>query len=279
MITINNDTGEINFNGHLYKNCLENPINKLSQWLYCNIHACNNSLLENKELGRDIKKECSNLVKDNGVIINPQIEYFLGEKYYCINGIRIGKLQDQDNNDNITIKVPSKRPNLTPGFFMYIHSKEFSKYRYYIGSSSYQYAMKIWSYGVKKLVSLDVQFSAKILSNTGSYPRNDSIVFYSNTDHLIVERVLTDIINKFKHLDNYNFVQSPYTERITGTLTKAEQPSNKNDFNKSLGEHRSELTALAIKDAITTGMDFLTLLNQRFYNANVDLDNISKNEE
>lgn len=94
-----------------------------------------------------------------------------------------------------------------------------------------------------------------------------------------MERVLTDIINKFKHLDNYNFVQSPYTERITGTLTKAEQPSNKNDFNKSLGEHRSELTALAIKDAITTGMDFLTLLNQRFYNANVDLDNISKNEE
>lgn len=275
MININIDTEEIYFKGNVYKNCLERPVNELSQWLYCNVHNSNSFLLDGEKLGRDIKDECSDLIDDNYIMINPRIEFFGGQKYYSIDGIRICKAQ----GTNFPLKIPSKRPNLTPGFFMYIHSNEFLKYRYYVGSSSSLYAMKIWSNGIKKLVSLNVQFSAKILSNTGSYPRNDAVVFYTNDDRDIVEKVLTGIVNEFKHPDGYLFDQSPYTEKITGTLTKAEQPINKGDLNKSLGEHRSELTALAIKDSITTGMDFLTLLNQRFCNANVDLSNISRNEK
>ncbi|TPR12311.1 T3SS effector HopA1 family protein [Apilactobacillus timberlakei] len=275
MIHVNDDTEEIIFNDNTYKNCLSKPVNDLSQWIYCNIHTFNSMLMENKDIGEDIKDRCSEIVKDDGVLVKPHIEEVFGKKYYCINGIRIGKAQNNKNK----IKLPSKRPNLTPGFFMYIHSTEISKYRHYVGASSYTYAMKIWSLGIKQLLSLNVQFSAKILSNTGSYPRNDSVVFYSSDDHEIVESVLKKLIYHFKHPNDYNFFQSPYTEKIIGTLTKAEQPSDKDSINKSLGEHRSEITALAIKDSITTGMDFLTLLNQRFKNANVDLDNISKNKE
>ncbi|MFT9267829.1 T3SS effector HopA1 family protein, partial [Oenococcus sp.] len=96
------------------------------------------------------------------------------------------------------ISLSSYRPNLTPGFFMYINSDNglhrIARYRHYVAAVDSEYALQVWSRAVNKLVENNIDFSAKILSNTGSYPRNDALVFYSSDDVQSVEDTLLNIL-------------------------------------------------------------------------------------
>ena len=49
--------------------------------------------------------------------------------------------------------------------------------RHYIYADTPQYAIELWSKCVNELVEKNVSFSAKVLSSSDSYPRNDALVF------------------------------------------------------------------------------------------------------
>ena len=68
--------------------------------------------------------------------------------------------------------------------------------RHYIYADTPQYAIELWSKCVNELVEKNVSFSAKILSSSDSYPRNDALVFYSSEDKDKVEKVLIEHVKK-----------------------------------------------------------------------------------
>lgn len=270
MITVHTDLDEVEIAGEVYTGVLKRPKKELSQWLYCVLHAGNSHLLDDNN-GQDLTEKINNCIDDSTLKVPAAYEIVRGEKYAVTNGVRV-----YAPIVNGEIELPSKRPNLTPGFFMFVSMNELGKYRHYVGAANPEEAINFWAEGIKRLQGKGYKFSAKVLSNTGSYPRNDAIVFYSNSDKVNVEKELILLAEELV-IDSSKLTGSPFMDALVNSLGYGEQPLDSNGIHESLGEQRTKLLALAIRDVFTTGLDLKVLITQRFKKANINLDNVALN--
>lgn len=119
-----------------------------------------------------------------------------------------------------------------------------------------------------------MSFSAKILSSSDSYPRNDALVFYSSEDKDRVEKVLIKYVEKSPIKIKEG---SQLASQLTYNLYTAEEPIQTNDIQQSFGEHRCSAIVDAIQDYFITGASFKLLLKQRFIANQIDINDVSKN--
>ena len=125
----------------------------------------------------DLNEQIASSIKDPGIRVETSTQNFNGQIYHVIQGIRIKEEVNEDNS----IVVPCSRPNLTPGFFMFVHTNNglhINKVtRHYIYADTPQYAIELWSKCVNELVEKNVSFSAKILSSSDSYQEMTHLCF------------------------------------------------------------------------------------------------------
>ncbi|MFW3591248.1 T3SS effector HopA1 family protein [Staphylococcus caprae] len=275
-IELETDLNRVKIDNETYDDVLENQKSKLKQWLYSMLHTgnLNNQVKQTTKTFNDLTQQIVSRIKDPGIRVETSTQNFNGHTYHVIQGLRINEEVNEDNS----LVIPCSRPNLTPGFFMFVHTNNglhMNKVtRHYIYADTPQYAIKLWSQCVNELVEKNVSFSAKVLSSSDSYPRNDALVFYSSEDKEKVEKVLIEHIEsspiKIKK-------GSQLASQLRYNLYTAEEPIQINGIQQSFGEHRCSAIADAIQDYFNTGAAFQLLLKQRLIANQIDVNDLSKN--
>ncbi|WP_044466466.1 T3SS effector HopA1 family protein [Staphylococcus caprae] len=275
-IELETDLNRVKIDNETYDDVLENQKSKLKQWLYSMLHTgnLNNQVKQTTKTFNDLTQQIVSRIKDPGIRVETSTQSFNGHTYHVIQGLRINEEVNEDNS----LVIPCSRPNLTPGFFMFVHKNNglhMNKVtRHYIYADTPQYAIELWSQCVNELVEKNVSFSAKVLSSSDSYPRNDALVFYSSEDKEKVEKVLIEHIEsspiKIKK-------GSQLASQLRYNLYTAEEPIQINGIQQSFGEHRCSAIADAIQDYFNTGAAFQLLLKQRLIANQIDIKDLSKN--
>ncbi|NJH97158.1 T3SS effector HopA1 family protein [Staphylococcus agnetis] len=277
IINLKVDLNQVQIFDQTYTGVLENPKNKLIQWLYSVLHTGNTDTQKSESLKslNDLDSKIISKIKDPQINISCHHQSIENTIYPVVDGIRINEQIDETESK---IKLPCFRPNLTPGFFMYINSESNMKstkiYRHYIYCENPDYAIDLWAKCVGKLTDRNIEFSAKVLSASKNYPRNDALVFYSGKDKEHIENVL---INEVKKEPIKLVKESMFSKKLYENLFVAEEPVHSNGLKQSFGEHRSSAIADAIQDYFITGVDFKLLLKQRLLSYNININDLSKN--
>ncbi|MEC1601794.1 T3SS effector HopA1 family protein [Bacillus halotolerans] len=276
LLSLKPDLDTIIINGEKYSEVLKKPKSQLVQWLYCTLHTGNLSLMDNigRYNGTNLDNKISESVKDPTLLVPAKDVKIKDSSLVEVDGVRISSKLNSEG----TISLPCFRPNLTPGFFMFVHTNSGqhgqSVQRHYIAADNPDYAISVWSKSISRLVKEKLSFSGKVLSNTSSYPRNDAIVFYSSEDSDKVEKILTDIVVEHP---NKEMPGSLLYKKITYNLYTAEEPIIKRGVRQSFGENRCSAIADAIQDHFITNVDFKLLLKQRLKAYNINPEDLSKN--
>ncbi|MDG0843983.1 T3SS effector HopA1 family protein [Staphylococcus equorum] len=276
IIKLEADLDQIEINNIRYKGVLEKPKNQLIQWLYSNLHTGNIDSYSNDFIKKlnDLDKKIIDSVEDPGIILKAQKEIVGGKEYTLIHGVRvIGKTDEHES-----VRLPCFRPNLTPGFFMFVHTENgihsSPVKRHYIYADNPSYGIDLWAKCVKELVDKNVNFSAKVLSSSDSYPRNDALVFYSSDDYIKVEQIL---LQKVKENPKVLIDGSLLAKKVYKNLYTAEEPLMTNEIKQSFGENRCNAIADAIQDHFVTSVNFKLLLKQRLISYRINTDDLSEN--
>ncbi|MFQ3844747.1 T3SS effector HopA1 family protein [Staphylococcus pseudoxylosus] len=278
LIKIEADLDQIEINNIRYAGVLEKPKNQLIQWLYSNLHTGHTGTDSNHKVHQfnDLDKKITDAVKDPGITLKTQKESVNGKEYPLIHGIRV----IGETNEYESIRLPCFRPNLTPGFFMFVYTENGVHLspvkRHYIYADTPLYGIDLWAKCVNELVKKEISFSAKVLSSSDNYPRNDALVFYSSKDYLQVEQVLIkEVTENPKGIK----VGSVLAKKVTDNLYTAEEPIMTNGIQQSFGEHRCNAIADAIQDHFVTSVNFKLLLKQRFVSYKINPENLSENSQ
>lgn len=281
MIHLSPDIDTLSIDDNTYTRCLQRPREELQRWLYSVIHAGNPRIFDITKLqDENLYSKITNSLSDPWFKIKTE-EQSTGDgtKVAEVGGIRIQKTS-ADSPD--TISVPCFRPNVTPGFFMFNHTEPVANgssiviMRYYVSAGSPEFAISVWSKAISYLLEAEKNFSAKVLSSSESYPRNDAVVFYLPSRNRPFEKQLCEIIRDEPDNDE-SCEGSPLCQTISPHVTMAQQPEKRGNEEVSFGEHRCGIIAKAVQDHFSTGADFLPLLIARLEQENVDPNNLSVN--
>lgn len=276
IIKLKVDLDRVEINNVSYTGVLERPKNELIQWLYSNLHTGHIGFEESdfiKNLN-DLNQQIITSVNDPGISVKSQNQMINGDNYALIHGVRVTEKVNAYNS----VVLPCFRPNLTPGFFMFVHTENGIHSapikRHYVYADTSSYAINLWSKCVEELVNENIDFSAKVLSSSNSYPRNDALVFYSSKDYVKVERILTQRVQENPRKIE---IGSKLARKVSENLYTAEEPYMTNEINQSFGEHRCNAVADAIQDHFVTSVNFKLLLKQRLISYSINPEDLSKN--
>ena len=271
IINLDIDLDLVSIGNEKFKNCSLRRSSDLSQWLYCVLHTGNPSLLngDNREL---LTEQIQKTVVNDKSILCGDAENILGLSCVNIGGVRI------HSEDGETVAISKCRPNLTPGFFLYMNSVTDGRLlsntdRYYIYADEPSKAIEIWRSIVEKLENSSIPFTTKVLSQSSSYPRTDAVVVYSTREFSDEIRKVILEVAASKYPNDFEQHTSPLCKTLTNVVSFAQQPKYRGK-NVSFGESRCENIAYAIKDSFMTGLDFQMLLKKRFENAGINPDKI-----
>ncbi|MCC9873364.1 hypothetical protein HK153_10815, partial [Streptococcus agalactiae] len=254
-----------------FTNCSLRKSSDLSQWLYCVLHTGNPSLLHGDKQ-EQLTEQIQNTVVNGKSILFGDAENIQGLSCVNLGGVRVY------SEDGKSVAISKCRPNLTPGFFLYMNSVADGEIlsntdRYYIYADEPSKAIEIWSSIVEKLESISIPFTTKVLSQSSSYPRTDAVVVYSIKEFSNeIRKVILDVAAS-KYPNDFEQHTSPLCKVLTNVVSFAQQPKYRGK-NVSFGESRCENIAYAIKDSLMTGLDFQMLLRKRFENAGINPDKI-----
>ena len=271
IINIDIDLDLVTIGNEKFENCSLRKSSDLSQWLYCVLHTGNPSLLH-RDKQVQLTEQIQNTVVNEKSILCGEAENILGLSCVNLGGVRVY------SEDGESVAISKCRPNLTPGFFLYMNSVTDGKIlsntdRYYIYADKPSKAIEIWSSIVEKLESISIPFTTKVLSQSSSYPRTDAVVVYSTREFSNeIREVILEIADS-KYSNDFEQHTSPLCKKLTNVVSFAQQPKYKGK-NVSFGESRCENIAYAIKDSLITGLDFQMLLKKRFENSGINPDKI-----
>ena len=235
------------------------------------LHTGNPSLLH-RDKQVQLTEQIQNTVVNEKSILCGEAENILGLSCVNLGGVRVY------SEDGESVAISKCRPNLTPGFFLYMNSVTDGKIlsntdRYYIYADKPSKAIEIWSSIVEKLESISIPFTTKVLSQSSSYPRTDAVVVYSTREFSNeIREVILEIADS-KYSNDFEQHTSPLCKKLTNVVSFAQQPKYRGK-NVSFGESRCENIAYAIKDSLITGLDFQMLLKKRFENSGINPDKI-----
>lgn len=274
LITIDSDLDRVTIGDVTFQDVTKRKLSELTQWLYGVLHTGNLDLaLHAKE---DLQNQIASSVQEKKISIIGKSENIQGVPTVKLGSIRIYSEISPD-----MVEISTFRPNLSPGFFMYMNSVRESKFiknteRYYIYSDNSENAIMIWSQAINELEKMNIPFTTKVLSSTLRYPRNDAIVFYCTEEESeTVKEVLLAVTTKVQITYQKEHI-SVLCKRISSTIGYAKQPMFR-EREVSFGEDRCEGIAYAIKDTIRMGLDFQSILKQRLKNRGIDPENIYLN--
>lgn len=184
------------------------------------------------------------------------------------------------------VVLPCARPNLSPGFFMFVHEhRAVSPHeltRLYIGHDDADIALADWAECVQRLVAEDLTFRTKLLSRRSSFPRNDSIVVYVPGDGADVAA----LIGGDWPAAAQRRPSSPLCRELGGSVGAADEPTDPTvrAGQQSFGEHRCGVLADVIIDVLGRADDdgadtraaLIAAFDERARRSGIDPDDISR---
>lgn len=261
------DQDKLEIKGQVFNGVLDNTEFDLIQWLYLVLHVGNPEIanLNNYDNSQNLTKK---IIGESNYETQQYCEV-LDNNTVSINGV---KVKARPSEKKITL--PCYRPNLSRGFCMFINGNHNVNCRYYVSFSDPEIAIEFWKDTIDKLMKDNYEFSAKILSNSAQYPRNDAVVFYLKHRDKNFENFLISQTERYHFLKNKELLPI-LCKKINEQIYYAEQPM---ESTESFGENRCKAIARAIKDYFITGVNFSSLLKRRFESFGIDPNKIYKNE-
>ena len=260
---------------------------ELTAWLYAVLHAGNPAVFAPASLLADpeFEERVRAAVPDPGLLVPVQrvAEDGRGGAFAELHRVRLALTADQLVREDGTdlARVSCLRPNLTPGFFMYLHetgagaAPAGAVTRYYLGGTDPDAALALWARSVERLVAAGLNFRTKILSRRAAYPRNDATVYYVHGDTAAFEGVMAGLLAE----EGAAGPASPLCAPHPCGLHTAHEPVDPRPGHqqRSYGEHRCAAIAEAVVRAVRGEADFPRALADAFADANIDPDDVARN--
>jgi hypothetical protein len=258
----------------------------LATWLYTNVHAGNPNAFSTDAVLPDATFERSIRGSINDRTIAVPVRPLGGNPHVVeLHRVRLTIKDTElitDPGQGPSALIPSQRPNLTPGFFMYVNdpqgwTADTAVIRFYVGHNDPVEALRIWSTAVTRLTDAGIEFRSKILSRRGAYPRNDALVFYATAD---AESLLAELRSVMKELDAQGLGDgSPLCAQVGFGIHQAEDPRDLRPGRSqpSYGEHRCGMIADALMSAVSGDESYLEALVRLCLESNIDSDNLARN--
>ncbi|MGT2947732.1 T3SS effector HopA1 family protein [Streptococcus devriesei] len=276
LITVDSDLDRVVIGENSFPEVTKRKLSELTQWLYSTLHTGNLDLaLQAKE---DLRTEIESSLQEKLLPVVGKSVDVQGVHSVSLGGVRIYSEESSE-----TVKISPFRPNLSPGFFMYMNSVRAGKFiknteRYYVYSDNPENAIALWGQAIHELEEINIPFTTKILSSTSRYPRNDAMVFYCTAEESeVIEKILLSVTRQLQIKYQKDHI-SALCKCISPTVGYAKQPIF-NGREVSFGEDRCEAIAYAIKDSIRTGLDFQRILKQRLKNRSINPEQLYLNLE
>lgn len=177
------------------------------------------------------------------------------------------------------IQLPCARPNLSPGFFMFVHEADVDPTaalnRFYVAHDDPWSALEDWTSSVETLLDHGAPFRTKMLSRRRAYPRHDALVFYGRGD---VDNFAGCLRQSRGRRDFAEVSFSRLCRRLPGGVAVGAEPAGPALLGqKSFGEHRCD----ALADAIIASLDRSSDLVEKFIEccsaSNIDPTDVSRN--
>ncbi|QAY62561.1 hypothetical protein ET495_04085 [Xylanimonas allomyrinae] len=287
MIDVDTDHRTITVRGETLALDGDNPGRGLTAWLYATLHAGSPGAIATTALLPDeaFEREIREALTDPGVqvAIDPAriaVSAPVGE---VAELHRVRVLFDEADITEVDgrryARVSSLRPNLTPGFFMFVHDAAQAAtptaevHRHYVRFEDPRAALAFWAPTLDLLVAAGLSFRSKILSRPGSFPRNDSVVFYSSTD---VDRVEGIIAGEMATLA-MTPTGSPLCAQVAPGLYRAADPLRLQGREESFGQSRCAAVAAAIVATLTRAGAFQDHLEEALAGAGILIEDVSRN--
>ncbi|WP_017569537.1 T3SS effector HopA1 family protein [Nocardiopsis halotolerans] len=262
---------------------------ELTAWLYAVTHTGNpdvfspDSVLADPVFEEDIRSR----LPDPGLLVPVREvgEATDGSALAELHRVRLRLTGDQlvRDGDDTRVRVSCLRPNLTPGFFMYLHETGAGARpgdrvtRYYLGGADPDSTLDLWARGVDRLVTAGAGFRTKILSRRAAYPRNDAAVYYVLGDTSLFEEVMTDLLAGEETAAHASPLCAPHP---SGLYTAHEPVDPRpGQQQRSYGEHRCAAIAEAVIRAVRDGVGFQEALVESFTAANIDSGDVARNHD
>lgn len=260
------------------------PRRGLATWLYANLHAGNpdvfatTSLLPDEAFEEDIRAA----LPDPGVIV-PVEAPVSGDRDAGVVELHRVRVRFEANDlaeaEGVRHgRLSCLRPNLTPGFFMFVHERADrpavpgTMLRHYLRFDDPDQALRFWAASVHEFVDRDLSFRTKILSRPDAFPRNDSIVYYSSVDAGGVGEVLSRLVPS----SGASTGGSPLCAEVVPGLRMAAEPT-RSGREQSFGESRCAALAGAIAVTVTSGGALVDRIRDALAEAGINPDDVARN--
>ncbi|MEV6583654.1 T3SS effector HopA1 family protein [Streptomyces sp. NPDC051582] len=154
------------------------------------------------------------------------------------------------DRDRALLRYPSRRPALSPGFFLVDGSRGRPRTtrlrRYYLHIEDAAAAPRAWGQLLALLEDGAARYRAKISSNPLYYPRRDAIVVYLDDD----DAAPFDAAGVAAVLTGLGRTTSVFTRELAPGVSTAEEPSDSRPgmARKSFGQHRAHAVAEGLVD-------------------------------
>ncbi|WP_405921126.1 T3SS effector HopA1 family protein [Streptomyces sp. NBC_00122] len=154
------------------------------------------------------------------------------------------------DRDRFLLRYPSRRPALSPGFFLVDGSRGRPRTtrlrRYYLHIEDAAAAPQAWGQLLTVLEGGATRYRAKISSNPLYYPRRDAIVVYLDDD----DAALFDAAGIAAVLTGLGRTTSVFARELAPGVSSAEEPSDSRPgmARMSFGQHRSHAVAEGLMD-------------------------------
>jgi len=255
---------------------------ELSTWLYLQLHVGNLDAFSLDALRPDPDFESAIMAAVPSFRI-PTPAKLLGREEtmtaYDVQRVRVGSQRGDADASDDAIELRCSRPNLSPGFFMFIHELEplvtERLQRFYIGHSDPDAALRDWADCLHRLCAQGLSFRTKMLSRRSSYPRHDSIVVYASEN---VDQVV-DVLGAPTLLsDHRSFEKSDLTRWACPKVATGAEPVDMRfpPGSRSFGQHRTLTIARSIVAAFE-GEPVESVLELECSEANIDPADLSRN--
>lgn len=265
-------------------------VGELALFLYTRLHAGNpgifsaDAILPDPEFEADIV----DAIVDPGLPVGvrsaggPEPEGF---RILDVERVRVAvpSAQVRDDDGWLSVRMACSRPNLSPGFFMYVHEPDTDPQaralpgratRFYVRHDDGHRALEDWAGCLERLTARGLSFRTKLLSRRSAYPRNDAIVFYAGRHCEEVREILAAA-------GRSDTSGSPLCAFTGSGVWQAEDPRDPRAAyrGQSFGEHRCRLIAEAVVDMLDHGRPLVAALTSRCESANVDPGDLARNGE
>ena len=197
------------------------------------------------------------------------------------------RLEASGDHGDLRLRLPCSRPNLSPGFFMFVHEPATQATsrplpgeatRFYVRHDDGDDALADWAACLRGLTGRGLSFRTKLLSRRSAYPRNDAIVFYAGTHAEAVREVVTGTQARRPEPSGGRH-GSPLCVDVGAGVSRAEDPRDPRPpyRGQSFGEHRCRLIAEAVLETLDGGAPLEEVLVARCEEAHVDAGNLARN--